>query len=109
MIIKSVASIHETVLQSAGDAIVLLDRAGAIAYANPSACRLLGYHEGDLVGKPFHQTVHHSRPDGSPYPPDDSPIFQTLGAGHSSRVAEEVFWRVDRSSFPVEYVCAPVR
>ena len=109
VIIKSIASIHETVLQSAGDAIVLLDRAGAIAYANPSATRLLGYHNGDLAGKAFHQTVHHSRPDGSPYPPDDSPIFQTLAAGHSSRVAEEVFWRADHSSFPVEYVCAPVR
>jgi PAS domain S-box-containing protein len=108
-IITTSASLHETVLQAAGDAIVLLDHSGAIAFANRSAYRLLGYREGDLAGLPFHDTVHHSRPDGTPYPPDDSPVFQALTVGHSSRVAEEVYWRRDRTSFPVDYVCAPVR
>ncbi|MBI4219992.1 MAG: PAS domain S-box protein [Chloroflexi bacterium] len=88
---------------------MLLDRGGAITYANPEAHRLLGYRAGELDRRPFHATAHHSRPDGTAYPVEDSPINLTLKTGHVSRVSEEVFWRKDGTSFPVEYVCAPLQ
>ncbi|MBI4307173.1 MAG: PAS domain S-box protein, partial [Chloroflexi bacterium] len=87
---------------------MLLGRDGAITYANPEACRLLGYRPGELEGRIFHATAHHSRPDGVAYPAEDSPINLTLKTGHVSRVSEEVFWRKDGTNFPVEYVCAPL-
>lgn len=99
----------ETVLRSAGDAILLLDQNGLVEYANPAACRLLGYAAGELNALAFHETVHHSRPDGAPYPPEESPVRQTLVEGQTARVSEEVFWRRDHSAFPVEYVSAPVQ
>lgn len=102
-------SVYESILRASGDGVLLLDRAGAITYANIEACRLLGHHPGELEGRIFHSTVHHLRPDGAPYPVEDSPINLTLKTGHVSRVAEEVFWRKNGTSFPVEYVCAPLQ
>ncbi|MGH2676007.1 MAG: ATP-binding protein, partial [Actinomycetota bacterium] len=53
--------------------------------------------------------LHHSRPDGSPYLLDDCPIYQAFRDGVTRRVDDEVFWRRDGSSFPVEYTSTPIR
>jgi diguanylate cyclase (GGDEF)-like protein/PAS domain S-box-containing protein len=40
------------ILRSVGDGVYGLDEAGVVTFANPTACRLLGYAEaGELVGK----------------------------------------------------------
>ena len=38
----------------------------------------------------------------------DCPILKTLRDGKPRRVADEVFWRKDGTSFPVEYVSTPI-
>jgi PAS domain S-box-containing protein len=40
----------ENVISHMGEALLLLDPSGKIRSANPAACRMLGYEEGDLVG-----------------------------------------------------------
>jgi diguanylate cyclase (GGDEF)-like protein len=44
-----------------------------------------------------------------PHAGEDSAIHQTLKDGQTRRNDHEVFWRKDGSSFPVEYVSAPIR
>jgi len=39
------------ILRSVGDGVYGMDEAGVITFANPTACRLLGVDEADLVGK----------------------------------------------------------
>jgi hypothetical protein len=53
--------------------------------------------------------MHHTRKDGTPYPRDTCPIHSTIRDGTVRRVEDEVFWRSDGSSFPVEYTTAPIR
>ena len=53
--------------------------------------------------------VHHTRPDGTAYPAAACPIHATLADGRVHRIADEVFWRGDGTSFPVEYTSTPIR
>ena len=99
---------HTVILNSVAEGIHWLGHDGLIKYENPAAAKMLGYEVSELVGKPAHLTMHHSNPDGSVYPQCDCNIFATLNDGIVRHVENEVFWRKDGSSFPVEYTCTPV-
>ena len=61
----------------------------------------------DLVGKSMHKILHHSKCDGSQYPREECPIYAAFKDG-KHRVENEVFWRKDGTSFPVEYISTPM-
>ena len=97
------------ILQSVGEGIYGIDIGGNIFFKNSATAKMLGYSPGELFGKPSHDTVHYSRKDGTPYPITDCPIHTAMHGGAVRRVDDEVFWRKDGSSFPVEYTIAPMR
>jgi PAS domain S-box-containing protein/diguanylate cyclase (GGDEF)-like protein len=99
----------ELILESVGEGIHGIDVEGRIIFENPSAAKLLGYSIDDLFGTPAHATMHYARKDGTPYPLADCPIHATMHDGAVRRVEDEVFWRKDGSSFPIEYTTAPIR
>jgi PAS domain S-box-containing protein len=99
----------DLILQSVGEGIQGLDAEGRITFQNAAATEMFGEKADDMVGGVAHTLVHHSRADGSPYPVSECPIYATLRDGQTRRVAEDVFFRLDGISFPVEYVCSPVR
>ena len=61
------------------------------------------------MGTNQHEKLHHTRPDGTPYPADQCPIYLTFHEGRPRYVEEDIFWRKDGSSFPVEYSSTPLR
>ena len=101
--------IHQSnsILESVGDGIYGLDLAGNVTVLNPAAAQMLGYKAAELLGSHLHQVIHHSYPDGSLYPESECPILNTVRTGATVRVSNEVFWRKDGTSFPVEYVARP--
>jgi len=100
---------NELILQAAGEGIYGLDTQGKTTFVNPAAARMLGYEPEDLIGQLHHEIVHHSRPDGKPYPNEECPVYRAFkdGAVHTN-VDDEVFWRKDGTSFPVEYTSTPI-
>jgi PAS domain-containing protein len=67
-----VASILDCVVQP----VWVVDQAGMIQFANPSARAALGYEEvSDLLVKPSHQTIHYKRPDGTAFPAEERPML----------------------------------
>jgi len=98
----------ELTMNSIEEGIHRVDLEGNIVFENPAAARLLGWEVAELLGKPAHQTMHHTRPDGTPYSREECPIYATFRDGVSRHVTNEVFWRQDGTSFPVEYSTAPV-
>lgn len=100
---------NQTILDSAGEGIFGLDTEGNITFINPAAANMLGRRPQDLLGQPAHAGHHHTRPDGSPYPPTECPIYAAFKDGTIHHVDDEVFWRADGSSFPVEYISTPIR
>lgn len=104
---------QQSILESAGDGICGIDLEGRFTFVNRSAAASLGYSPEEMQGKDAHALVQHSRADGSPYPPQESPILARLksasltGEG-GTRIQNEVFWRKDGTSFPVEYTVCPL-
>ncbi|CAM5227879.1 hypothetical protein SANTM175S_00307 [Streptomyces antimycoticus] len=76
---------------------------------NPSAAQILGYRASDMGGQELHSLVHHSRPDGSPFPYEESPLADSLRSGRKHRVRGQVLWAKDGSEVPVDLTTAPVR
>ncbi|MBI4504860.1 MAG: PAS domain S-box protein [Chloroflexi bacterium] len=99
---------RELILRAAGEGIIEVDAQGIATYANPAAERMTRYDAAELVGRPLHGLVHHSKADGTAYPADECPILITLQDGATHRVAGEVFWRRDGTRFAVEYVSTPI-
>jgi diguanylate cyclase (GGDEF)-like protein/PAS domain S-box-containing protein len=99
---------HEMVLKSAGEGIFGLDLDGNATFVNPAAVRMTGWEAEELVGRPQHDILHHTKPDGTPYPREQCPIYATLEDGVTRSRDDEVFWRKDGSSFPVEYLSTPI-
>jgi len=91
------------------DALYVVDSDGRIAFLNPAALTILGYsEERELLGKPSHATIHHRRPDGSPFPEEECPLLRPLRIGATVRIERDWFVRKDDSSVPVAYSSAPV-
>jgi diguanylate cyclase (GGDEF)-like protein/PAS domain S-box-containing protein len=98
----------ETILSSAGEGIFRLDVRGRITYVNRAGAHMLAAKPEDLLGRSMHALAHHSHADGRPYPAEDCPMGATLREGTAQRVTGEVMWRVDGTSFPIEYHSAPI-
>jgi two-component system sensor histidine kinase/response regulator len=97
-------------LDSTAEAIYGIDRDGQCTFCNPATLRLLGHQKPeDLVGKTLHNIIHHTHADGTPYPEVNCTISASLRKGNGIHSDEEVFWRTDGSSFPVEYWAHPIR
>jgi len=98
----------ETILDSAGDAIVRVDTHGLVEYANPAMAELLGVSREQLVGTDLHTHYHAKKTDGTPYPWQACPTTRTMLEGVAQPRAEEVFWRRDGRAVNVEYAVNPV-
>jgi formate hydrogenlyase transcriptional activator len=92
------------ILASAAEAIFGCDRVGTCIFCNQAAAQVLGYDDpAELLGKNMHTTEHHTRGDGTPYPLEECPIYAGFQRGHGTHRDDEIFWRKDGTSFPVEY------
>ena len=96
------------ILNSTAEGIYGIDLSGRCTFCNQASVELLGYeHQGELLGNNMHDLIHHSLPDGSPFPVYTCRIFNSFSLGEGTHVDDEVFWRKDGSSFPAEYWSFP--
>ena len=96
-------------LNASAEGVCGVDRSGNCTFVNPAALKMLGYAKAaELLGSNLHEKIHHSYADGSPFPRENCPIRRTLEEGIESHSTDEVHWRADGSSFPVEYWARPV-
>ncbi len=99
---------NESLLLAAGEGIYGVDAAGQTTFVNPAAARMLGWTEADLLGRSAHALLHHRHADGSPFPVEQCPIYGVIHRSAACQVDDEVFWRKDGTSFPVEYIAMPL-
>jgi two-component system, OmpR family, sensor histidine kinase VicK len=99
---------RESILDSVGDGIYGMDMQGHILFVNQVGASMLGYTREEVQGQDMHSLMHHSRADGTPYPVSECPVFAALERSTPIRVLDEVFWRKDGRSVPVEYIACPL-
>lgn len=102
------ATTRTALLEALGEGICHVDRGGRCSYVNRTGAGLLGYQPGEVLGKDWHDLVHHSNADGSPCHRDECDIARSLASGRAVRSGETVFWRRDLTCFPVEYAIVPL-
>jgi PAS domain S-box-containing protein len=99
----------DLLLTSTAEAIYGLDLEGSCTFCNPAAIRLLGYSdERDLLGKQIHSLIHHTRADGTPCPPNECRISEAPKKDLAVHGEDEILWRADGASFPIEYWSHPI-
>jgi formate hydrogenlyase transcriptional activator len=97
------------VLNSASEGIFGCDSHGTCLFCNPAAVQLLGYDDPqELLGKNMHELEHHTRSDGSPFPIEECPIYIGFHENRGVHIDDDIFWKRDGSSFPVEYWSHPL-
>lgn len=100
--------LYGLLLTSASDGIYGIDLQGNAIFVNPAAARMLGSSSEELLGRHMHDVAHHTKPDGTVYPSGECPIYRALCGGVVQHVSDDVFWRTDGTSFPVEYTSTPI-
>ena len=95
-------------LHAAGNGIFGVDARGHVTFINPAAMRMLGFAEDEMLGQNVHERIHHSHADGAGYPEEVCPMYASYTQAADSHVTNEVLWRKDGSSFPVEYSSKPI-
>ena len=77
---------------------------------NPACLRALGYeHVDEVMGKNTHDLIHHTRADGTVLPVEECPVHRVTLTGEGVHAEDDVFWRANGTSFPVEYWSYPQR
>ncbi len=91
------------ILGSMQDGLFGQDAQGRVTFVNAAAQRMLGYDEAELIGRYMHAVVQHHYAESREEAGENRAMFLTLQDGQARTVNDELFWRKDGSSFPVEY------
>ena len=95
-------------LEFSGNGLFGVDTEGRVTFINQTACEILGHPLERFMGRDIHALVHHSYPDGSPYPEKECPLLTTLEEGRKIRIDNEVYWHADGHAIPVIYTSHPM-
>ena len=99
----------QALLHATGQGVYGADLAGNCTFANPACVNMLGYNTDDeLLGRNMHQVIHHTKSDGETYPVEECRIYQSFRLGEGIHLDDEIVWRSDGTSFPVEYLSHPM-
>ena len=98
----------QLLLDTTAEGIFGIDSDGNTTFINPAALQMLGYTQDELIHRNNHELIHHTRKDGTSYDCLDCHILKVLTGGTPITIQDEVFWRKDGSSFPVEYSSNPI-
>ncbi|MDQ6639213.1 MAG: PAS domain S-box protein [Pseudomonadota bacterium] len=99
----------QRLLDSSAEGLYGVDTRGRCTFINRAALQMLGYAgEAELLGRDMHALIHHSYPDGRPRPTSKSRIAVAWRERRDLHVTDEMCWRRDGTSFPVEYWSHPM-
>ncbi|QWV92334.1 PAS domain S-box protein [Geomonas oryzisoli] len=94
-------------LQSVEEGVVSVDGAGCVTFANQAAHELLGYQEGELVGRDLREVMHHGKdPDCGHCGKVSCLLHPAFTGGRRQRSRNELLWRKNGSSFSADFSCS---
>ena len=98
------------VLNNASVSIFLMDDRQHCIYMNRAAEQLTGWTLDEVLARdcPLHDIVHHTYPDGRPFPLEECAIDRAFPENNQER-GEEVFVHRDGHFYPVGFTASPIR
>ena len=98
-----------SILRGTADGLIGVDQDGNCTFLNEAGSTLLGYSPSELRGQAVHRRIHHTRADGGEHSESDCPVHAALSSGKTVRVPDDVLWRKDGTSFPVQLIISPMK
>jgi len=99
----------DALVEATGDGVLGIDLDGKCISLNRAGTELLGYTQREIKGRDAHDTLMHSRPDGTPWPRDASPVLDSLARGVPCDSGEgAVLWRRRHVAFPARWSLRPM-
>jgi len=99
----------DALVEATGDGVLGIDLEGKCTSLNRAGAELLGYTEREIKGRDVHDTLLHTRPDGSAWPREESPVLSALTQGIAVDSGERaILWRRRRRSFPARWSLRPM-
>ena len=100
---------HDLILNSVADGIYGVDLSGNSTFINRAMEDITGWQATEIIGQNQHEILHHTRADGSHHPALECPVYATFRDNAPRFVEDDLFWKKDGTSFPVEYTATPIR
>lgn len=97
------AILHNTLM-----AVFVMDDSQQCVFMNNAAERLTGYTFAETQGRPLHDVIHHSYPDGRHFPLHECAIDRALPE-ENQVMGEETFVHKDGHFYPVGFTASPIR
>ena len=89
-------------------AVFMMDHRQHCVFMNRAAEELTGYSFAETEGRPLHDVIHHSYPDGRPFPLHECAIDRALPEEHQTQ-GEEMFVHKDGHFYPVGFTASPMK
>ncbi|WP_246540269.1 PhnD/SsuA/transferrin family substrate-binding protein [sulfur-oxidizing endosymbiont of Gigantopelta aegis] len=99
---------HDLILNSVCDGIYGVDLEGNCIFMNRSMKETTGWDISDFQQARQHDLLHHTHADGRYHAPEDCPVYLTFKDKQARFIEDDLFWKKDGSSFPVEYSSTPM-
>lgn len=106
--LKQVSQRLATILTNTTMAVFLMDDRQQCIYMNPAAESLTGYRFDETLGRPLHDVIHHTYPDGRPFPLHECAIDRAFPEENQVQ-GEDMFIHKDGSFYPVAFTASPIR
>jgi PAS domain S-box-containing protein len=100
----------QSITDNATTSLFIMDDQQRCVFMNPAAEELTGFtfDEVRARGGALHNIIHHTRPDGSPYPLSECPIDQAFPTRNQMK-GEDVFVHKDGHFYDVAFTASPRR
>ena len=105
--IEHESNLREIITSNATLPLFMMDARQHCTFMNHAAVEMTGFRMEEVQGRPLHEFIHHTHPDGRPYPIDECPIDRALPT-KSRQQGEDVFVRKDGSFYPVAFTASPI-
>lgn len=105
---KELSGNLEKILESTGEGIYGLDKDGYCIFINEAALEMIGHSREECIQNKMHQLIHYKKENGDPYPEEECPLYLSLSTAKKMSADNEVFWKKDGISFPVEFTASPI-
>ena len=95
------------ILDNTTMSVFLMDDRQQCVFMNRAAEKLTGYAFEETTGRPLHDVIHHTYPDGSPFPLSECAIDRAFPEKAGTQ-GEEIFVHKDGSFYPVAFTASPI-
>ncbi len=105
---RRVEELNRLITTNVAEGICFMNEFGILTFVNPAAQEILGWTEAELLGEVLHDKVHHTKPDGSPYPMEECPLAASLTEGTAISDREDHWIHKDGRFIPVICSSTPI-